>query len=611
MSTQTIADVDLSRLCDQLRVDILRMTDRAQSGHPTSALSAVELAVVLAARHMRLDPDRPDHPGNDHLVLSKGHASPLLYALLRALGLVDEDELLTYRQQGSRLEGHPTPRVPLVDAATGSLGQGLSIGVGLALDARLKGSPRRTFVLCGDSELAEGAVWEAAEHAGHEGIDNLVLLVDVNRLGQRGPTRHEWNLDEWARRFEAFGWRTVTAEGHDLDDLDDALSAALDGRGPVAVLARTIKGRGVPDVEDEPGHHGKPVDDADTVIAGLGGPGDGRIDPAPPPEVEPTPSPTASRVVERQRWEVGQQVATRDAWGAAVRELGARRHDVVVLDGEVGNSTRAREFARAHPDRFVQAYISEQNMLGMAIGLAAAGWRPFVASFGAFLSRAVDFARMVPVSGLDMVLVGSHAGVSIGEDGPSQMALEDLAWTRAIAGSTVLYPSDANQAAALTDLAVDQPGVTYLRTTRGATPVLASAGPPARIGGSRVLRSGPDDDAVVVAAGITVHEAVAAVDDLGVPARVVDAYSIQPLDVDTIAKHAAATDAVVVVEDHRRAGGLGEAVATALLTAGVTTDFRHLAVDTMPASATADEQLQLAGIDRGAIADAVADVAGR
>ena len=598
--------VRIEDLCRQIRVDILRATHQAGSGHPTSSLSAVELGAVLFARHLRYDVSRPDHPGADRFVLSKGHATPLLYALYRAIGAIEEEELLTYRQHGSRLEGHPTPRLPWVEAATGSLGQGLPIGVGFAIAARMEGIPRRTFVLCGDSEMAEGSMWEAIEHAGHERLDRLIAIVDVNRLGQRGPTRHEWDLDAYARRFSAFGWETREVDGHDIAQIDAALSQAdAETSRPTAILARTVKGKGVPEVEDQVDYHGKALDRSEEAIERLGGPSDIVITPAPPLEVEPRSPETASLVgdveASEARWEVGEEVATRSAYGEALVALGRRRPEVVALDGEVSNSTRADAFAREFPDRFVEAYIAEQNMVGMAIGLARSGYHPFASSFAAFLSRAYDFIRMAPVSGVDITLVGSHAGVSIGPDGPSQMGLEDIAAFRAVAGSTVLYPCDANQTRALVELLADVPGVGYLRTTRGDTPVIYEPDEIFELGGSKTLRRSDADQAVVVAAGITVHEALAAVDDLGAPVTVIDAYSVQPLDAESIAGAVASAGSVVVVEDHRPQGGLGEAVAAALLSRGVRCEFRHLAVEGVPASATPQEQLALAGIDRGAI----------
>ena len=598
----------LDTICRQLRVDILRCSTRAGSGHPTSSLSAVELTAVLAANHLRYDVDRPSHRGNDRLVFSKGHATPLLYALLRAAGAIDEAELLSYRQEGSRLEGHPTPRLPWVDAATGSLGQGLPVGIGLAWAARLDGSPRRTFVLCGDSEMAEGSMWEAAEHAGHEQLGSVTAIIDVNRLGQRGPTRHGWDLSAYARRFAAFGWETIEVDGHDLAEVDAAYRhATASADRPTAIIARTVKGKGVPALEDVVSHHGKAMDDPSAAIEALGGVGHRTFSPQPPPPVQEPRASQAflTRPGERPTWQVGTDVATRDAYGAALVWLGGQRERLIALDGEVSNSTRADVFAEAFPERYVEAYIAEQNMVGMAIGLARSGWRPYVSSFAAFLLRAYDFTRMAPVSAADLTLVGTHAGVEIGPDGPSQMGLEDLAAMRAVAGATVLYPCDANQTRALVELVADHPGVSYLRLTRGDRPVIYGPEERFSVGGSKIVRSSEQDQVVVVAAGVTLHEAVAAVDADGLPATVIDAYSVQPLDVDAIAAAARRTGAVLTVEDHRRQGGLGEAVAISLAENGVACRFRSLAVEGVPGSATPQQQLALAGIDRNAIRSAV------
>lgn len=595
----------LGDVCRQMRVDILRATAEAGSGHPTSSLSAVELVGVLLGRHLRYDIDAPEHPGNDAFLLSKGHATPLLYAALRAVGAIDEKELLTYRQAGSRLEGHPTPRLPWVPAATGSLGQGLPIAVGMALGARLASLPGRTFVLCGDSELSEGSVWEAVEHAAHDRLRELTALVDVNRLGQRGPTRLERDLSAYARRFAAFGWSTVEIDGHDLQAIDEALTTAVAEDGPTVVLAATVKGKGVPEVEDQTGFHGVALDASRDAIESFGGPSDLVVEMQAPPDVAAPRHRRTDAVPDVPTWQVGERVATRDAYGDTLVALGRARDDVVVLDGEVSNSTRADRFARAIPERYIEAYIAEQNMLGMAIGLARSGWRPYVSSFAAFLSRAADFIRMAPVSDADLTIVGSHAGVSIGPDGPSQMGLEDIAAMRAVAGATVVHPCDANQARDLTITLADQPGVSYLRTLRGATEVIYDPGATFPVGGSKVVSSSEHDEVAVIAAGITVHEARAAAALLDVPVTIVDAYSIQPLDVDGVTAAAARCGAVVVVEDHRPAGGLGEAVAAALLANDVACRFRHLAVTGVPGSATPAEQLEGAGIDRQAIASAI------
>jgi transketolase len=607
----------LREVGQQLRVDAVRCSAAASSGHPTSSMSAADLIAVLMARHLRYDFRNPRAPGNDHLIFSKGHASPLYYAMLKAAGAIDDTELLTYRQAGSRLEGHPTPRLPWADVATGSLGQGLPIGVGLAIAARdLDQLPYRIWVLCGDSELAEGSIWEAAEHAGHEHLDNLTVIVDVNRLGQRGPTRHGWDTAAYARRFAAFGWHTLEIDGHDVGEIDEAFAAATQHAvQPTVILARTKKGRGVRVVEDQEGKHGKPLPDATEAIDELGGERNIHVSVTPPPpDLRPRRFPADGARL--PAYEPGSMAATRTAFGQALVAVGALRPEVVVLDGEVSDSTRTEFFADEHPDRFFECYIAEQQMIAAAVGMQIRGWIPYAATFAAFLTRAYDFIRMAAVSRASIRLVGSHAGVAIGQDGPSQMALEDLAALRAVHGSTVLYPCDANQAARLTAAMADVKGISYLRTSRGDTPVIYRPDEEFAIGGSRVARTSPDDQVTLVAAGVTVHEALAAADllaDDGISARVIDAYSVKPIDAATLRQAAAETGRIVTVEDHWPEGGLGGAVLDALTAGGdPLPPVRKLAVRDMPASATPAEQLQFAGIDMVSIAAAAADlVAGR
>ncbi|MFC5905709.1 transketolase [Streptacidiphilus monticola] len=598
---------DVFRLAQQLRVDAVRCSTAAGSGHPTSSMSAADLMAVLMARHLRYDWQDPGNPGNDHLVFSKGHASPLLYAMFRAAGVIDERELLKdYRQAGSRLQGHPTPVLPWVDVATGSLGQGLGYAVGIALALRkLERRPGRVWVLCGDSELAEGSVWEALDKAAHYELDNLVVLADVNRLGQCGPTEFGWDTDVYARRVEAFGCRALVVDGHNLAAVDDALTTAADGRQPTVVIARTVKGKGVSEIEDADGWHGKalPEDLAERAVEELGGVGQLTVR-GPQPETE-APAPRRRRPVELPRFEVGKEVATRAAYGKALVALGAARPDVVVLDAEVGNSTHTQDFEEAYPDRFFQQWIAEQQMLATAVGLAVRGFRPHATTFAAFLTRAHDFIRMAAVSQVSLALCGTHCGVEIGADGPSQMGLEDLAMMRSIHGSTVLYPADATATAALTATMAELDGISYLRTTRGSYPVLYEPGESFPVGGSKVLRGGGAEDRVtLVGAGVTVHECLRAADRLarrGVPARVIDAYSVKPVDARTLARAARETGAVVVVEDHHPEGGLGEAVLAALAAVGSVPAFGHLAVRNLPGSGSTAEQLAAAGISADAI----------
>ncbi|MEU9980942.1 transketolase [Streptomyces sp. NPDC050856] len=602
---------ELADLAQQLRVDAVRAADAAGSGHPTSSMSAADLAAVLLAHHLRYDFDRPDHPGNDRFVLSKGHASPLLYAMYKAAGAVDDDELLTFRELGSRLEGHPTPRLPWVDVATGSLGQGLPVGVGMALAGkRLDRLPYRVYVLCGDSEMAEGSVWEAVEHAAYNHLDNLTLVVDVNRLGQRGPTRHEHDLTAYARRLDAFGWHTVEVDGHDVEAVDRAFAEARSTvRQPTAILAATRKGRGVAAVEDLEGFHGKPLKDAEDAVMELGGPRSLHVDVRRPPDDAPARRPARAGAPELPRFEQGDSVATRTAYGHALEALGSARGDVVALDAEVGDSTRTEFFAKAHPDRYFECYIAEQQLVAAAVGLQTRGYVPYASTFAAFLTRAHDFVRMAAVSQAGINVIGSHSGVSIGQDGPSQMGLEDLAMFRSVHGSTVLHPCDANQTAKLVAAMADLEGVRYLRTSRGDAPVIYGPDEEFPVGGSKVLRShGDDDRATIVAAGVTVHEALKAADalaDHGIPVRVIDLYSLKPVDADTLDDAAGATGCLLTVEDHHPEGGLGDAVAEAFSDGRPAPRLARLAVRGMPASATPEEQLRKAGIDAQSITAAV------
>jgi transketolase len=619
-------DISLDVVADlaaQLRVDSIRSSTSAGSGHPTSSMSAADLLAALVTRHMHYDWDEPHSPVNDHLIFSKGHASPLLYSVFKAVGVVSEEELLNgYRRFGERLEGHPTPILPWVDVATGSLGQGLPDGVGVALAGKyLERLPYRVWVLCGDSELAEGSIWEALDKASYYQLSNLVAILDVNRLGQRGATDLGWNTGEYARRAEAFGARALVIDGHDLPAIDNALTTAADGSQPTVIVAKTIKGKGFSEVENSPDWHGKPFpsDMADRAIAELGGvrslvirgPRPAPAEPGPALEHPSTLAPQDEKPVpstDRPVYKTGEKVATRKAYGDALVALGARDPKVVALDGEVSNSTFAEEFTRAFPERYFEMFIAEQQLVAAATGLAARGYKSFASTFAAFLTRAFDFIRMGAISGADLRLVGSHAGVEIGADGPSQMALEDLAMIRAVHGSTVLYPADGTSTAALVDVMAETPGISYLRTTRGSFPGLYADGEDFPVGGSKTLRSSPDDQVTLIGAGVTLHECLRAADFLkeaGVSARVIDCYSVKPIDVGALTSAAEDTGRIVVAEDHHPEGGLGSAVADALLAAGQRS-FRltRLAVSGMPGSGTGDELLAWAGIDAEHIADA-------
>ncbi|HEY6076881.1 MAG TPA: transketolase [Gaiella sp.] len=587
-------------LGQQLRVDAVRASAKAGSGHPTSSMSAADLAAVLLAGHLRYDFDAPRDPRNDRLVFSKGHASPLVYGLFRAAGAISEEEFGTYRQFGSRLEGHPVPVLPWVDVATGSLGQGLPIGVGMAIAGkRLNRLPFRVWVICGDSEMAEGSMWEAAEHAAFYELDNLTAIIDVNRLGQRGETMHGWDLSSYTRRLEAFGWHAIEIDGHDVDAIDAAYREAASTSGrPTAIVAKTVKGKGYSKVENENGWHGKAI--SEEAVAEMGGVRNLMIDVA-----KPEPGSSHAFQTGSASWPayaVGGAVSTRKAYGEALAALGAADGAVVALDGEVSNSTYAEIFKDAHPERFVEMYIAEQQLIAAAVGMQVLGWKPFSSTFAAFLSRAYDFVRMAAISRATLRLCGSHAGVSIGEDGPSQMALEDLAEFRAIHGSTVLYPCDGNQTTALVRTMGELDGISYLRTTRGDTPVVYGADEAFPVGGSKTLREG--DDVAIVAAGITVHEAMRAAETLaedGISARVIDCYSVKPIDGATLS---GLRMPIVTVEDHWAEGGLGEAVLSALAASGTEARVVLLAVRELAHSGTPAELLAAAGIDADHIAEA-------
>src|SRR6059058_274504 len=490
----------LRELGQQFRVDSIRPAAVAKSGHPTSGMSAADLMAVLVANHFRYDYDDPKKAANDRLIFSKGHASTLYYAILRAAGAITDEELLTYRKFGSMLEGHPTPLIPWVDVATGSLGQGLPIGVGMGLAAKyLDRLPTRVWVLCGDSEMAEGSMWEAFEHAAHYELDNLTAIIDVNRLGQRGETMVGWDLDVYRDRAHAFGWETIEIDGHDVEAIDRAYTEAAGTTGkPTVVIARTIKGKGVKAVENQPGWHGKALDDPDAAIEELGGLRNIHVAVAKPEAAEAHTFPGGP--LELPRYDLGEEVATRKAYGEALAALGAARGDVVALDGEVSNSTFADIFAKAHPERYFEMYIAEQQLLAAAVGLSRRGWNPFASTFAAFFSRAYDFIRMAAISRANLRLAGSHAGVSIGEDGPSQMALEDIASIRAIHSSVVLQPCDANQTAKLVAAMADAEGIVFLRTLRPNTPVIYDADEDFRIVDHRRVRAqrSQEDDALRV-----------------------------------------------------------------------------------------------------------------
>ena len=590
----------LAAMADRLRRDSIEMTTAAGSGHATSSLSAADLVAALFFQHMRWDPHAPKARDVDTFVLSKGHASPVLWSALSRAGAIDED-VHNLRRIDSSLEGHPTPNNPWVRIATGSLGQGLAGANGIALANRLDGLPdAKVYCLLGDGECSEGSVWEAAQFAAMNRLDNLVALVDVNGLGQSGMSPFEHDTATLARRFQAFGWKTLEIDGHDMEAILSALQDT--GGGPTAILARTVKGKGVSFLEGAFGWHGKALseEEADRAMAELGG-ADAAMTVEPQRLGEYRPAP-GGEVALRPDYQVGDEEATRTAFGNALKTLGGQMPELVVLDGDVKNSTRTEYFAEAYPERFFESYIAEQNMAGTALGLSASGKVPVAASFACFLSRAYDFIRMAGHSRPEhLVFCGSHAGISIGEDGPSQMGLEDIAMFRAVYGSKVLYPCDAVSAERLTEQAVQGEGINYLRTTRSKTPVIYEADEAFPIGGSKTLRSSDADALTIVAAGITVHEALAAYDDLkaqGITARVIDAYSVKPLDEATIIRAAEETGRVVVVEDHWIDGGLGEVVAAVV---NGRAPVQRMAVTEEPRSGSPEELMERYGISRHAI----------
>jgi len=605
----------LKNVATRLRIDSLRATTEAGSGHPTSCFSAAEIVAALFFAEMRFDPKDPHNPDADRFILSKGHAAPVLYAAWAEAGAFDRDELLKLRTIGSDLEGHPTPRLPFVDVATGSLGQGICAGIGCALNARRIKSDYRTYVLLGDGESAEGSVWEAANVGAADRLDNLCGLTDVNGLGQSRPTMWQHDMEQFARRWRAFGWHAIVIDGHDLYAVLDALADARATKGqPTMILARTIKGKGVSFVEGKDGWHGKAFkkgEEADRALGEL----EKQFVPAPAgvnlAQQIPKPAVAARAAVPKPvappAYKMGDHVATREAYGTAIAKLAEADPRVCALDADVKNSTFSDRFEKVAPDRFYQNFIAEQVMIGASMGLAARGAIPFPSTFACFLSRAYDFIRMAAISNVGIKMAGSHAGVSIGEDGPSQMALEDLAMCRAEPNIAVLYPCDGVSAERLVAAAASHPGPVYIRTSRPKTPVIYSNDETFPIGGLKVLREAPGDVATIVGAGITVFEALAAYDRLkadGHTVRVIDLYSLQPIDRDSLVRAGRATGGhLITVEDHYPGGGIGDAVAAAVAEAGMT--VHRLAVREIPRSGKADELLDRYGISASHIVEAV------
>jgi transketolase len=600
----------LSGIANQLRIDSIEATTAAGSGHPSSCCSAADLVAALFFGHMRYDVKNPRYANNDRFILSKGHAAPLLYAAWAEAGLFPREHLLTLRRLDSDLEGHPTPRLSFADVATGSLGQGLGVGVGMALCARLDNLDYRTYVLLGDGECAEGSVWEAASLAGVNQLNNLIAIVDVNRLGQSQPTAFGHDVEVYRRRFDAFNWRTEVINGHDMEEILEVLGAAGLGKQPLAIIAKTEKGHGVSFMEDKEGWHGKALskDEAGKAISELQPKAKSGLDePIPAPSALPLPKNEAPAAYPPTTYKLGDLAATREAFGNALARIGGVDQRIVAMDGDTKNSTFSDKFMKKFPDRFVECFIAEQNMVGVATGFATRGKVPFASTFACFLSRAYDQIRMAGISMANVKLAGSHVGVSIGEDGTSQMALEDLAMMRAVAGSVVLYPSDAVCAEKLVEQMALHNGVAFLRTSRPKTPVIYQNDEQFPIGGAKILKQTAGDKVTVVAAGVTLFEALKAAETLakdGVTITVIDAYSVKPLAKDVIKAAAQKTNNLVLtVEDHYPEGGLGDAVAGELSADGV--KVTKLAVRELPHSGKPEELLHKYGIDADGIVQAV------
>lgn len=597
---------NLLQLAKLLRYFILLGTTKAASGHPTSSLSAVELMTVLFFDgFLRYDLKNPEYANNDRLIFSKGHASPLFYALYAAAGEVTEAEIATLRKFGSRLEGHPTLKFPFTEVPTGSLGQGLSVGVGMAINAKyVEKLPYNTYVLLGDSEMAEGSNYEALQLAKFYKLNNLIAILDVNRLGQSRETLLGHDIKAYAKRIEGFGWNVITVDGHSLPQIKKAFEQATTEKdGPTMIIAKTFKGRGISLLEDKENWHGKPLSEeqfqqAVTELGTIDKKLRGKIA-KPLKKEQPT---TKGKKIAESTYKLGDKLATRKAYGNALVRIFPKYPDIVVLDAETSNSTFAETFKKEYPDRYFEMFIAEQNMVGVAGGLARRGKKPLVSTFAAFFSRAFDQIRMSQYANANITFVGSHAGVSIGEDGASQMGLEDIAMFRSLRESVVFYPSDAVSTEKLTELAVAHQGIEYIRTTRSDTQVLYANDETFEIGGSKTLKSSTKDVATVIGAGITLYESLKAYEELkkdGIAIRVIDLYSIKPVDVKTLEKAAKETKALLVVEDHYEFGGIGEAVKVAL--SGKTTPIISLSVKKLPESGKPDELLAYEEINAAAI----------
>jgi transketolase len=596
-----------------LSIYSMMSTTAAGSGHPTSCMSAAQLVAGVFFYAMKFDPKNANSNDDDRFVLSKGHAAPLLYSALAEAGVFPVSRVMTLREFSSELEGHPTPRIHGVDAATGSLGQGLSVGAGLAIGARMDKSDTRVYVLTGDGELAEGQIWEAAAFAAHYGLDNLTVICDINRLGQSEPTMYQHDMERYRLKWVSEGFDTQVIDGHDVAAVLAALDKAKATKGkPQAIIARTIKGHGFSQVADKLNWHGKPFskEQLAAAIAELGGGPTVPKDPGVSYERKPLPTPPDFPAPAAPDYAADAKVATREAYGFALKRVGAVNKELVAISGDVKNSTFSETFQDAEPDHFWQGYIAEQNLVSVAVGLQARGKVPFADTFACFLSRAYDNVRMAAISRANINLCGSHCGVSIGEDGPSQMALEDIAMFRAIHGSAVLYPSDAVSTERLVDTMARRVGINYLRTSRPKFPIIYSKDEKFPLPGFKVLRKSDQDKVTVIGAAVTLHEALKAADELkksGTNIRVIDLYCVKPIDGKAIAAEIAATGGkLITVEDHWPEGGIGEAVLSALASVGAApTKFKLMAVSNMPHSGKPEELVDAFGISARDIADAV------
>jgi len=597
-----VSDKDLSVIANLLRRDVLQMTSAAGSGHPTSCLSCAEILSTLFFNEMSYDTSNANNPNNDEFILSKGHAAPILYAALKRAGCISDD-LLSLRKLSSNLEGHPIPSsIKWVKAATGSLGQGLSIGLGMALAAKLQKRNYRTYVLLGDSECAEGQVWEAAQLASYYKLDNLCAIIDINKLGQRGETMLAHDITSYKKRFESFGWFAIEADGHKISELGKAFAKARKSKKPFVILAKTIKGKGVSFLEEKNGWHGKALNERELTMALK------EIPEAKMPKVEIVKPKNVSENYEINKvvlnnYKFGEEVATREAYGKALASIAEADSSVLVFDAEVSNSTFAEKVKETRPEQFIECFIAEQNMIGMSLGASVKGHKTFASTFSAFLTRAHDQLRMASLSKANIAICGSHAGVSIGEDGASQMGLEDIALFRSLPNSIIFYPSDAVSTEKLVNLAYQLPGIKYLRTTRAKTPVIYRNNEEFMLGEFKALKSSSFDSLVLVGAGITLHETLkahATLEKKGIKTAVIDLYCVKPFNskkfIEFVQKHGSK---LVIAEDHYTEGGIGEMLTH--VCANTNFKISHLAIKQIPHSGTPQELLEKYGIDAEAI----------